>query len=163
MLKARTSLLDVRIASPCRASWQDMAGTERVRFCRECQRNVYNLSAMSRAEAEDLVRQRETQRLCIRFYRRADGTMLTADCPVGLRKMRWAARRSWAVLLGSLAAVIALFVAAMERRNTGGRIQRVAPLASLFAWLDPPVPEPEPAAPLAKQSDSLDKGWRLGW
>jgi hypothetical protein len=85
--------------------------------------------------------------------------MLTADCPVSLRKVRWAARRRWGILLGSLAAVIALFVAATERRNTGGRMQRVEPFASLFAWLDPPAPAP----PLAKQPDSLDKGWRLGW
>jgi len=163
MLKARNTLADVQVASPCRASWEEMAGTERVRFCQECRRNVYNLSAMSRSEAEDLVRQRETRRLCIRFYRRTDGTMLTADCPVGVRRIRRAALRSWGVLLGSLTAVLALFLALSERRTSAGRIHRVEPFASLFAWLDPQIPEPEPEPPLPKRPDDLEKGWRLGW
>jgi hypothetical protein len=41
------------------------------------------------AEAERLVVEKEG-RLCVRFHRRADGTVLTRDCPVGLR--RWLAR-----------------------------------------------------------------------
>jgi hypothetical protein len=169
MLKARDRLADVQLASPCTASWADMAGTERVRFCRECQRNVYNLSAMSRAEAEELVHQRETQRLCIRFYRRADGTLLTADCPVGVRKLRRAARQSWAVLVGSMAAVLALFFWASGRSKTPGGVRQVEPFASLFAWLDPRTPEPEAGPPPAKPPDPLldslqsMQGWRTGW
>jgi hypothetical protein len=128
----------MQIASPCSASWDDMAGSDRVRYCQQCRRNVYNLSAMSRAEAEELVRQRETQRLCIRFYRRHDGTMLTADCPVGLRKLRRAALRSWGALVGGLAAVLALFVVGLyfsrpERRS----VRQAEPLASLLDWLQP--------------------------
>ena len=80
-----TPVLDnLRISSPCPASWEEMLGDDRVRFCGDCQLNVYNLSAMSRSEAEDLVRQREA-RLCVRFYRRVDGTMITQDCPRGFR------------------------------------------------------------------------------
>ena len=45
----------VRIASPCSASWERMEGDERVRFCRECNLNVYNLSGMTKREAESLV------------------------------------------------------------------------------------------------------------
>src|SRR4051812_47184360 len=38
-------LLDrITIASPCTASWDDMAGDDRVRFCASCQKDVYNLS-----------------------------------------------------------------------------------------------------------------------
>jgi hypothetical protein len=58
-----------------------------VRFCDECEKNVYNLSAMPRAEAERLIAERDGS-ICVRLYRRADGTLLTADCPVGLRKKR---------------------------------------------------------------------------
>jgi len=61
-----------------------MTGDDRVRYCQECQLNVYNLSDMTRAEAEQLIASREG-RLCVRFYRRADGTILTRDCPTGLR------------------------------------------------------------------------------
>lgn len=82
-------LANVRIASPCSARWEDMEGDERSRFCLHCSKNVYNLSAMSAQAATELIRQTEG-RLCGRYYQRADGTMLTADCPVGAeRPMHW--------------------------------------------------------------------------
>ncbi|KYF84670.1 hypothetical protein BE17_32220 [Sorangium cellulosum] len=50
-------LLDsLRVASPCNASWDEMAGDDRVRFCQRCEKNVYNLSEMPRDQAERLVR-----------------------------------------------------------------------------------------------------------
>jgi len=61
-----------------------MPGTDQVRHCGECNKNVYNLSAMTRREAEEVLRQTEG-RLCARLYRRADGTILTENCPAGLR------------------------------------------------------------------------------
>src|SRR5947207_1881563 len=77
----------LQIASPCSASWEAMSGTDQVRYCQHCQKNVYNLSGMSRRHAEALVRANEG-RLCVRFYRRRDGTVLTDNCPVGLRAAR---------------------------------------------------------------------------
>ena len=74
----------VRVASPCPADWDRMIGDERVRFCGQCELKVYNLSAMTKTQAEDLVCGTEG-RLCVRFYRRRDGSILTQDCPVGLR------------------------------------------------------------------------------
>jgi len=55
---------------------------ERVRHCGECKLNVYNLSEMTQTEAEGLIRKHEG-RLCVRYYQRADGTVLTRNCPVG--------------------------------------------------------------------------------
>ncbi len=77
----------IRIASPCNADWEKMIGDDQIRFCAHCQKDVYNLSGMAREEAETLIREREGE-LCVRLYRRADGTVLTADCPVGVRKKR---------------------------------------------------------------------------
>jgi hypothetical protein len=77
----------VKIASPCSADWEQMLGDGRRRFCAECELNVYNLSGMTKREAEELLNQTEG-RLCVRFYRRADGTILTQDCPVGWRALR---------------------------------------------------------------------------
>jgi len=83
-----TSPLDgVRVAAPCKADWDRMRGDERVRFCAECNLNVYNLSAMTRREAEALITNAEG-RLCVRYYRRADGTILTRNCPVGLQAVK---------------------------------------------------------------------------
>lgn len=78
-------LNNLKIASPCSADWNAMVGDERKRFCGECRLNVYNLSGMSKSEAAELLENSEG-RLCVRFYQRADGTVLTKDCPVG-----WAA------------------------------------------------------------------------
>jgi hypothetical protein len=100
------ALENIRIASPCAADWDDMRGDERVRFCGRCEKNVYNLSSMTRADAEALVNEKEG-RLCVRFYQRSDGTMLTADCPVGVQRMRLKAR-IWASLSGAAASAALL-------------------------------------------------------
>lgn len=83
----------IDVAAPCTASWDAMTGDDKSRFCGQCQLNVYNLSAMSDAEVDKLW-QSKNGRLCARFYQRADGTVLTDNCPVGLRKLRDAARRA---------------------------------------------------------------------
>src|SRR5688500_16534157 len=98
------SLLDrVRIASPCSMPWKDMEGTDWVRYCGHCRLNVYNLSALSRPEAESLIQEKEG-RLCAAYFQRRDGTILTSDCPVGLQ----AVRRRFVVMAGSIAALFAI-------------------------------------------------------
>jgi hypothetical protein len=81
------NLRSMRVAAPCHESWDAMSGTERVRSCERCQHKVYNLSELSAAEAEALIRSAEG-RLCVRFYRRADGTILTKDCTVSATARR---------------------------------------------------------------------------
>jgi hypothetical protein len=63
-------------------NWSTMKGDDRKRFCSACELNVYNLSDMTREEATKLIEQAEG-RLCVRYYQRADGTVLTQNCPVG--------------------------------------------------------------------------------
>src|SRR3954452_18101048 len=101
-------LKHVRVASPCKSDWDQMIGTDRVRFCGQCNLNVYNLSAMTRDQAESLIAANEG-RLCVRFYRRRDGSIITQDCPVGLRAVRarlsyWT-KASAAAVLTFLAAI----------------------------------------------------------
>lgn len=85
----------IQIASPCQVPWETMSGDDRVRHCAQCQKPVYNLSEMTRDEAEKLVLEKAGS-LCGRFYRRADGTILTADCPVGWWDVRSRFMRLWA-------------------------------------------------------------------
>src|SRR5512132_3804947 len=97
-------LLDsVQIASPCTASWEEMIGDERARFCAHCQKDVFNLSALPREEAETFLRARTTG-VCLRLYKRADGTVLTSDCPVGVKRKRRRKAAALAVGGGLLAA-----------------------------------------------------------
>jgi hypothetical protein len=99
-------LNDIRIAAPCDADWADMVGDERTRHCGQCSKNVYNLSSMTAQQAAELVREREG-RVCVRLYRRKDGTVLTADCPVGLAERAW--RRAKRSTLAAAALTVALF------------------------------------------------------
>ena len=87
-MKRFTNPLDnIHIASPCSADWNEMVGDERRRFCSQCSLNVYNLSGMTRDEAENLLLTSEG-RVCVRFYRRKDGTILMKDCPVGWQAIK---------------------------------------------------------------------------
>lgn len=105
MARFTNPLKHVRVAAPCSADWNQMSGNERVRFCGQCERNVYNLSDMTRREAERLVKGAEG-RLCIRFYRRADGTILTNNCPVGLRALK---RRASRIATAALSTILSFF------------------------------------------------------
>ena len=81
-----------------------MTGTERVRFCQVCNLNVYNIAELTQKEATALVSNTEG-RICARLFRRSDGTVITRDCPVGLR----AIRRRVARMTGAIfATVVAL-------------------------------------------------------
>jgi hypothetical protein len=87
MAKFDNPMNNLKVASPCSQDWNAMIGNDRTRYCGECKLNVYNLSGMTRAEAENLIMNAEG-RLCIRFYKRADGSVLTQDCPVGWARVK---------------------------------------------------------------------------
>lgn len=115
--RKRLPMLDqVRVASPCNASWDEMLGDDRVRFCTSCEKNVFNLSAMSREDAERLIQERlGGGELCVRFYQRADGTVMTQDCPVGVTKKR----RKMAVMAAAGAGAMALAATSLFTRTMG--------------------------------------------
>src|SRR5262249_46079752 len=78
MSDRRHSLNVLDVPSPCTVPWRSMTGSQQVRFCTQCRENVYNLSAMTAAEA-DAALTTASGTPCVRFYRRADGTVVTAD------------------------------------------------------------------------------------
>ena len=94
MTQFTNPLDNIKIASPCSADWNAMIGNNRQRYCGECKLNVYNLSGMSRTEADNLLMQSEG-RVCVRYFRRSDGTVLTEDCPVGWQAVKMRMSRFW--------------------------------------------------------------------
>ncbi len=106
MARFTNSLNYVRVAAPCTADWNKMVGNEQVRFCDQCSLNVYNLSGMSQQKAETLIANAEG-RLCVQFYRRADGAILTQNCPVGLRAIKRWATRAASLMLSSVLSFVA--------------------------------------------------------
>ena len=97
-----TSFLDqIKVAAPCKASWEDMDGNAQVRHCNQCSLNVYNISEMTTQDATALIQEKEGK-LCLRMYKRPDGTLINRDCPVGVGR-----RRRMALIGAGLAAALA--------------------------------------------------------
>ena len=143
----------IQIAAPCRASWNAMQGNDTARFCQTCAKNVYNLSAMTQLEAQSLIRDKEGK-LCIRFFQREDGTLLTRDCPVGAAAQKqtpafalWASVMSLVVVLGALGSPSFLASASAQPDNQPGKtpLQSPNPAPAMMGDFDfvssaPPAP-----------------------
>jgi hypothetical protein len=95
----------VDVINPCTQSWENMAGSGRMRFCEHCQKNVHNLSAMPTAEAERLLCAGAGV-LCVRFEATRDGKIRTLDY------QRPTARKGRIWPLWTLAGACATFAAA---------------------------------------------------
>ncbi len=64
---SKKSFIDsVKVGSPCGESWEKMSGSDRVRFCSHCSKQVNNLSEMTRKEAARFVRHAGGN-ICIRY------------------------------------------------------------------------------------------------
>lgn len=124
----KSPLHTITIAKPCPMDWEKMTGDERIRFCGSCKLNVYNLSAMKEDEAVQLVREKEGK-LCVRFFRRPDGTILTQDCPTGLKMWRQQFWRMTSAIAAGFAAVF-LYVANQVHANQDSALYRAHLAAS---------------------------------
>ena len=86
--RAKLPVLDnIRVATPCSADWAKMTGDDRARACGDCKKNVYNVSNLTREEAQALIIEKEGK-LCVRYFQRADGTILLKDCSIGVGRKR---------------------------------------------------------------------------
>jgi len=110
-------LQNIRIAAPCKKDWNEMVGDEYVRFCGSCEKNVYNLSSLTREQAEALLQEKEGN-MCVTYFQRADGTVMTTDCPVGVRKRR--VRNALAAVVAGAGAAVAAAFGHQEQRVAGG-------------------------------------------
>ncbi|MEP6823088.1 MAG: hypothetical protein ABI946_12150 [Chthoniobacterales bacterium] len=65
------------IKEPCPMRWEEMRGDARSRFCEHCQLHVHNLSALPQRGVAGVLRRSRTERMCVTYTRRADGSMWT--------------------------------------------------------------------------------------
>ena len=72
-------------ATPCSALWEGTDPKERVRYCEQCKRQVYDFAGLELPEAEALIFKRENRKN-VTLFKRVDGKFLTSDCPVGVKK-----------------------------------------------------------------------------
>ena len=162
-------LNDLEIASPCHAAWADMNGSQRVRFCSDCRQHVYNLSNLTRRQAEDLILATEG-RLCVRFYQRADGGVMTQDCSL---REQVPPPRHWkraGVLAAFAFFIVGAIALAVFSDRSSRRLTELPVIGPVFRWMGfqepcimgmappvlpipapPPNPaplEPEPVGPI---------------
>ena len=135
-------LNELQVATPCSMKWKQMSGDDRVRRCERCRLHVYNLSAMTEREALRLVKQRDGK-LCAKFLRREDGTVLTQDCRGGFSEAFWekfgAVERTGMIMLVAgaftallFAAVVTIFgdnIRMLLGQGTMGALDGTAPVA----------------------------------
>lgn len=120
-MKKQKSILDnLYLAAPCSVPWDAMVGDERQRDCSGCSRTVYNISEMSRRDAERFLLEKGTSE-CMRFYRRQDGTIMTDDCPRALRKLRDRCKMATKIAVSMVAFMVSLpsaLAQAIQTRET---------------------------------------------
>jgi hypothetical protein len=144
--REKSELLDnLYIAAPCGISWESMEGDDRKRLCGGCSRHVFNISDMTKAEANNFLEENGTSQ-CMIFFRRQDGTIMTDNCPVGLRKIRdraklvvRAAASAFALLLSSTAAFADKTVSSRAAANQRGNCVAPGPAPPGFAYQGNPA------------------------
>ncbi len=73
------SLEAIEIVAPCSANWDEMCGlSKRARFCANCQKEVHDLSALTREQTEQLIRDNQGH-FCALIYRHNDRSIISAD------------------------------------------------------------------------------------
>lgn len=124
------------VATPCPKSWDEMAGSHRVRTCSECNLNVYNLAAIPRGEIPALIRKKEG-RFCGRLYLLGDRKAATRDCPTG--RDRLILRR-----VGTLVAVLLVAAFGWICRSVPGPEREQFPrwAQEVLRYVDPPPSNP---------------------
>ncbi len=148
----RIPLSQVCVATPCHERWEDMKGDEARRFCDSCGLFVHNLSAMTQEQADAFVTQAAAEqgkkRTCIRMYTRADGTVISRDCPVGVARLR---DRAWIVTRRVLAACVLAGVSLLAWRKAEAVAKQGWPDATQtrgvmpFSWISQKLGSNAPA------------------
>jgi hypothetical protein len=99
-MSTRTRGFKLEVVAPCSEDWDKMSGGDDIRFCGKCRQNVYNLSELTESQARELVQ----GPVCVRFFHRGDGTVITRKCS----PMMEAARRRLVALAAGVAGVLPL-------------------------------------------------------
>lgn len=92
----------MELAFECDLVWNDFDGeSDTRRRCGQCDRNVYNISNMTRAHAQRVVELHRERGICVHFVRR-DGRVVHQGDPLEqLRAQRFGVRRLVAVALAA--------------------------------------------------------------
>lgn len=116
------NILDrICIAMPCSMNWEDMQGNDEVRLCGGCDKNVYNVSAMSKKRAEEILSAPTLP--CLQLQRREDGTLVTDERSKLVRFFWHNARNAVSTVLAILSIVFPQTAAAADDKVNSVRVK----------------------------------------
>ena len=125
--------------------WDLMDGDDRARFCSKCNKHVFEFAGLTEQQAVELIASKGDQ-LCGRIFRRPDGTIVTAECPVQPAKRSRPHQFTIASLMFLITSSAALFAAMpMIGRVVGPVVER---------WLA----KPDPTQQLPMTIGSIEMG-----
>lgn len=130
---SKKSFIDsVEVKTPCTEEWDQMTGTNKIRFCSHCAKDVNNISEMTRKEAMNLIRA-SNGNICVRYYRDP-----RTDRPFFMKPLHQIASRSPGIAAGVMTASIALSAHSFAQ-TTDTKDQPQAPNVERVAKTSPNV------------------------
>lgn len=145
---SQKSLIDsVKVKDACSEDWNEMRGTDKVRFCSHCSKHVNNLSEMTRKEAMRLVA-RSGGNLCIRYF-----TDPVSRRPLFAEQLLQITRRTPGLAAGVMSASIALSSSAYAQETSP--VPATPPAAERQSAVTPKAEIPETPKRLARLSGTI--------
>ena len=128
------------IAEPCEADWEAMSPTEAGKFCQQCVKQVYDVSAMTRRAAEAFLADKAGSRICVRYRCDSAGNIRFAP----ERPVAAAAAATGVVLAMALAACTPHENPRVEQDQQLDRIEEVEEPWEVMGGVEAVPHEPEP-------------------
>jgi hypothetical protein len=136
-------LTRIPLEKPCDTPWASMVGTEKVRHCPACDRDVYSLSDMTELEAELRLLNAGEAVPCVRYARDADGRVRHLPPP---RRAVLSSPSARALVVAS-ALGTSVVAGAQEHKKEPVQCVMLSGLAPGVAGLAPAAAPAAPSAP----------------
>lgn len=140
------SILDrVCIAMPCSVNWDEMKGDNKVRLCGGCNKNVYNLSAMSKIEAEEILSGPTLP--CIQIMRKDEGSIVTQEKSNIIRLFFSYGKTSVSAVLSLIATLAPQWASASDEKNKPTMLRGKPAVVTPLNRGPKEIKQPTPALP----------------
>jgi len=101
-MSKKSFLEKFEVKTPCSENWNEMRGSDEVRFCSHCSKSVNNLSAMTRKRALKIVKE-SNDNICVRYLKNP-----VNDAPVFFGELYQISRRAPRLAAGVMTAALSL-------------------------------------------------------
>src|SRR5882724_1502523 len=105
------------LEKPCDSPWESMVGSDKVRHCTSCARDVYSLSDMSELEAELRLLNAGDAVPCIRYARDRDGLVAHLAPPPPPPRFHFASTSARALVVASALVARDAFAQGKDKAN----------------------------------------------